>query len=339
MVWKSVAALAAFAAATYLIYTWIDSLPDVATQSAPDIVVSAAAGEELFWGKGTCHVCHRIAERGYALRGPNLGDGENGMLLPLRAVQRADSLGLDGPVAYVVQSIAQPGAFVVPGFKNEMPEVYRAPVRLFPSEIKSIVTYLMSLAGDTLATEIMLPDVLYAGYQSDSSEPDYPTTGDASAGRDLFFDPHGAAACASCHLGLAADGSPKGDSVGPDLTAIASIRRGSHLYLKIVKPDSNIVSGYEQMLLKTKNGRMLVGMIETQDSSMVRLIDSKKQITSVARGQIAALVPQNISIMPGNLTEYLSENELANLLAYLLTLNGSERTEQDSKTKSISPSH
>jgi len=72
---------AIFALFCYLIYSWISSLPTTSSLADPNVEFTPEAGEKLFWGRGTCHVCHRIGKRGYALRGPNLGDSKDGQLV------------------------------------------------------------------------------------------------------------------------------------------------------------------------------------------------------------------------------------------------------------------
>ncbi|TDI84649.1 MAG: hypothetical protein E2O79_03045, partial [Caldithrix sp.] len=177
---------------SYFIYKWIATLPKITFDEAVEI--TRQVGEEIFWAKGRCNICHRIGDKGYALRGPNLGQSKDGPILPIRARERASQLNLAGATEYLVQSIAEPGAFVVPGYNNEMPEVFRAPIFLTPSEIKAVILYLESLEGDTTFKEIRLPPELLASYQPD--KPPFQINGDVSEGRDLFFDLEGAAACA-----------------------------------------------------------------------------------------------------------------------------------------------
>ena len=43
---------------------------------------------------------------------------------------------------YLVESLANPGAYVVEGYKNEMAVVYAPPISLSLNEIKAVVSYL-----------------------------------------------------------------------------------------------------------------------------------------------------------------------------------------------------
>ncbi len=295
---------------------WICSLPEVAIENDPKVSMTLNTGEALFWGKGTCHVCHRIGERGYALRGPNLGDSKEGAVVAERAKHRADSLNLNSAADYILQSIAQPGVFLVPGYNNEMPKVYQPPVSLYPSEIKAIVFYLLSLAGDSTTSAFELPAAIVKYYDA-SQESTFKITGDPASGHQLYFALNGAAACVSCHTAVDSSGLEMGKSVGPDLSAIGLIRSPEHIYRKIIKPDSNIVSGYEDLLIKTKNGRFFTGILKSEDDLSVILLDRVGTETIIQKKEIARRLPQKISNMPMNYAELLTEKQIQNLVAFL----------------------
>ncbi len=59
---------------------------------------SASSGEKIFWGKGGCGACHRVAERGSGL-GPDL-----------------TRVGRQRSIAYLRTSILKPDADVTPGY-------------------------------------------------------------------------------------------------------------------------------------------------------------------------------------------------------------------------------
>ncbi len=116
--------------------------------------VDPERGETLFWGDGTCHTCHSISDRGNMKRCPNLGEGEEGEPIGIRAAERAaeraDATGAPySALDYIVESIATPGDYVVEGFPDKlMPLVYTGQIDLEPDDVMSIVAYLMSLSGE-----------------------------------------------------------------------------------------------------------------------------------------------------------------------------------------------
>jgi len=300
------------------LYLWIARLPNVSRTADPNVPLTVTAGERLFWGKGRCHVCHRIGERGYALRGPNLGKGKDGPTLPVRGALRALQLGLDDGTAYIVQSIAEPNAFTVPGYSSEMPKAYEAPISLFPSEIKAIVRYLASLNGDTTLSTIELPPKLYSPGRARVT-PHSARQGNIDLGRDLFFDATGPAACASCHLGLDSKGVAQGSPIGPSLTSVGLIRTAAYLHAKIINPDSNIVSGYKPLLVKLRNNALVVGLLRRDDGRSMVLARLTGTEFTVDKANIKSVVEQPDSFMPSNYSELLSKQQLDDLVAYLLT--------------------
>ena len=116
--------------------------------------VSAEAGEGVFWGKGKCHTCHSIGGQGSAIRAPNLGvTSDRPLPIALRAAERAKELtektGKPHVAAdYLVQSHLDPSAYVVEGFKDEMPTVWKPPISLSVEEILAVDLYLLSQGGE-----------------------------------------------------------------------------------------------------------------------------------------------------------------------------------------------
>ena len=116
--------------------------------------VSPERGEALFWGDGNCHTCHSMGDRGSMKRCPNLGDSEIGPSIgeraALRARERTEQTGVEyTATAYLVECIANPSAYVVEGFPdNLMPLVYTGQIDLDPEEVMSVITYLQTIGGE-----------------------------------------------------------------------------------------------------------------------------------------------------------------------------------------------
>jgi len=295
-----------------IIYKWISSLPATNILADPLVEVTAVSGEEIFWGKGACHVCHRIGERGYALRGPNLGESRDGPLIPIRAGLRARELGLDKGVDYLAQSILQPARYVVSGYKAEMPEVFKAPIRLYPSEIKAVIRYLESLGGDSTFSDVQLPTSYWQG----AAQTVFKLSGNVENGRRLFFDSQNVG-CASCHTALDAAGKKSGSQVGPDLTSVGSIRTPQALYRKIVKPDSNVVSGYEKILIKTHKGQFFVGTFVAENDSFLILNSQPDGALSLNKNEIARRKISSVTSMPLNYGDLLTAQQIHDIVAFL----------------------
>lgn len=137
--------------------------------------------------------------------------------------------------------------------------------------------------------------------------------GDARRGREVFQGQK--SACAACH---AVKG--KGGRVGPDLATIGSIRTGRDLLESIVLPSSSFSRGYEPYLAALKDGRVVGGFLSRETVDAVYLMTAERSETRLARTAIEILKPGQVSVMPEGLDAALTKPELADLIAYLLSL-------------------
>lgn len=284
-------------------------------------------GETIFWGKGACYTCHSIGSRGSAIRAPNLGEtGPLNMPIGARAALRAQERAKQGtamtPTDYLVESLVEPGAYVVEGFKNEMPVIWKPPVALKPEEIAAVITYLQRQGGTVDVAAIDQSPVFQklkataakAGAEvAEAWRPYIP--GDPKAGQELFFNPESPAGCGKCHAVR-----KKGEKVGPELTHVAATRTPQFILEAILEPSKEIASGFDSVLLQTKDGRLITGIVKTEDAASITVADSQGQLQKVAKAEIAERVPQKTSLMPGNFGEILTVKDFHDLLAFLMTL-------------------
>jgi putative heme-binding domain-containing protein len=285
--------------------------------------VTPDAGEVIFWGKGKCYTCHAVGSRGNAIRGPNQGEaGPLGLPVGARAEARAKerSQATGRPYTgtdYLVESLLDPGAYVVEGFKNEMPAPLRPPISLGADELRAVITYLQSLGGTVDAAAIRLPaGAVQAAKQAAAAGPWKPyIPGEPKKGEELFFNPDSNAACGKCH---AVGG--KGGRVGPELTNVAGTRDPAFIVESILDPSKEIASGFEPVLLVTKEGKYLTGIIKREDAQAIEIVDNQARAHTVPKSQIAQRSPQKTSLMPGNFKEILTVEEFHDVLAFVLSL-------------------
>lgn len=323
--------VALFTVGLVLVFVWIG---EVITQLSGEGVrqtsatltagnITPEAGEAIFWGKGKCSTCHAVGSRGNTIRGPNQGQtGPLGTAIGARAEERArERAKATGkpytPTDYLVESLLDPGAYVVQGYKNEMPNPMRPPIKLGSGEVKAVVAYLQSLGGTVDVATIKLPAGLEAAARAsagvDEWRPYIP--GDPKKGEELFFNPESNAACAKCHRV-----KEKGDEVGPELTQLAGTRDVRFIIESILEPSKEIASGYEPILVITKEGQYLTGIIKREDANAIEIVDNHGQVHKVPKDRIQQKAPQKTSLMPENFREILTVEELHHLLAFLLTL-------------------
>ena len=137
--------------------------------------------------------------------------------------------------------------------------------------------------------------------------------GNATRGKKVFF--RTTTLCSTCHRL-----EDQGREFGPDLSRIGKIRTERDLLEAIAYPSASFVRGYEPMLIKTKSGEQLAGVILNEAANHLELAVGPALERKLPRADIAELKPSPISLMPAGLDRVLSKQELADLIAFLKSL-------------------
>lgn len=324
------AVFAVAVAATYItIGEVITNISGGAKTASTVAGISPEAGESIFWGKGKCHTCHSIGDRGSAIRAPNLGVHGADFPLPigLRAAERAKEISAKTgkpftAADYLAQDHYDPGAYVVAGYKNEMPFVWKPPISLTPDEILAVDLYLQSQGGEPDAAGLMNSQYFQALKKAAGSATAAKTVaykpylpGDPEKGKEIFFDPNSKTPCAKCHTV-----GDKGGKVGPELTNVAGTRDLPFIIESVLDPSAQIASGYEAYLAVTKDGEFIAGIKKGEDDKTVTLADNEGTLHKISKDNIEKFVQQKKSIMPDNFRDLLTVEEFHDLLAFLQTL-------------------
>jgi putative membrane-bound dehydrogenase-like protein len=136
--------------------------------------------------------------------------------------------------------------------------------------------------------------------------------GDVRRGQALFNNPK--IACSSCHaIGYG------GGHVGPDLTRIGQVRTPRDLIESIVYPSASFVRSFEPMIVTTKSDDQYSGILKKDTADEVILVTGPNAETRIARADITEIRPGTVSVMPQGLDEQLTKQELADLVAFLMT--------------------
>jgi putative heme-binding domain-containing protein len=136
--------------------------------------------------------------------------------------------------------------------------------------------------------------------------------GDIGRGHLIF---NGKAVCITCHkMGY------RGGKMGPDLSRIGSVRTERDLLEAIAYPSASFVRGYEPMLVKTKSGEQLAGVILGEAANHIELAIGPALQRKVPRADITEIKPSPVSLMPAGLDRVLTKQELADLIAFLKSL-------------------
>ena len=200
------------------------------------------AGEEIYKTKGTCEVCHRIGQKG--TRAPDLA-GVGGRAAKTKPGMSAKQ--------YLIESLINPGAFVVEGYPPIMPAVDKPPIALNRSELWALTAFLESLGGTVDVTLNDIPATAGAVAGGAAAPAEVKIPGDVKAGETVFS---GKGTCIACHKAGKIGASP----VGPDLSQIAKIQTPDYIMAKILDPEGmGTVSGYPKGVMPKAFGQMLTG--------------------------------------------------------------------------------
>ncbi len=140
--------------------------------------------------------------------------------------------------------------------------------------------------------------------------------GNAAAGRKVFFaSSAGGTACGSCHRvqGI-------GDVVGPDLSTIGTKYGKRELLFHITQPSAVINHNYTGEVLQLEDGRVVSGIVVAGGDGKVVLKTTQAERVELAEDEIVARKTLDESVMPNNLCDTLSDQQLADLLAFLAQL-------------------
>jgi len=295
--------------------------------------VGPEQGREIFFGKGKCSTCHSLGTEGSAIRCPNLGVTEGAgppFDLPiiqraaLRAKTRSEKTGKPyTPTDYIIESHFNPGAYVVEGYKNEMPVIWKPPISLNADEEMSVDSFLQSVGGEVDLAAISNSPIfaeLKKELKSLESEPagggfSLYIAGDPARGEQIFFDPDSPAPCIKCHTVKG-----QGGKVGPELTNVAGSRTQQYIVESILEPSKVIASGFEPFLVTTKVGDFITGVKKGEDTESFEILDDQGEVRKIPKSEIEEIVPQKISIMPGNFREVLTIEQFHDIVAFLSTL-------------------
>lgn len=138
--------------------------------------------------------------------------------------------------------------------------------------------------------------------------------GDPEHGRALFTDLKGLA-CVKCH-----QVAGQGGSVGPDLSGIGAKYVPAEIVESVLYPSAKIFSGYEPIVVATNDGRLLTGIVKSDDDEALVIQDAEDKTLRIPQADIDERRLSNVSLMPNGLAEGLSKEDFADLIAYLKTL-------------------
>jgi putative heme-binding domain-containing protein len=165
---------------------------------------------------------------------------------------------------YLVESLYLPEAYLVKGYGDIMPAVWKPPLALSALEIETLIAFLQSQGGEPDVTAIVPPIDIAAAAAVTVKVPQ----GDPEAGRLVFVEE---LQCNKCHRVGAAEVLLE---VGPDLTEIGALNTLDYMEESILDPNAKIVQGYGTTTLSLANGEQLTGrLIREEGDALVLQLD------------------------------------------------------------------
>jgi putative membrane-bound dehydrogenase-like protein len=136
---------------------------------------------------------------------------------------------------------------------------------------------------------------------------------DAAAGERVFFHTKGPG-CYRCH-----QVQGRGSRAGPDLTTLASGVDRRRLIESIVSPSKEIAPQFVSYAVARNDGTVFSGiLLEQSPEGNLVFADSLGHRIQVKSGDVAERKPQAISIMPEDLARSMTQQEMRDVLAFLL---------------------
>lgn len=165
----------------------------------------------------------------------------------------------------------------------------------YNSEVRELARSVLS--GNELST-----DSIWNEYKTSLS-----LIGSALSGENIFKR-----SCGICHQ----KSGTNGIAFGPDLASLQN-RSKSALLLDILQPNRSIADGYEFWQLELNSGNNVSGIIisEGPSSLTIKMVGGQEQ--TIDRNDIKSLHASENSVMPTNLQTQISQQQMADLLAYL----------------------
>ena len=136
--------------------------------------------------------------------------------------------------------------------------------------------------------------------------------GDAERGADVFRKE---GTCIKCHRV-----GGEGKQVGPDLSEIGSKLAPEAVYVSILDPSAAISFNFETYSVLLKDGRDVSGVLVSQTDESVTIKTAEAIERTFDRSEIDELAKQQISLMPSDLAQNMSTQQLVDLVAYLMSL-------------------
>ncbi|WP_428097359.1 c-type cytochrome [Candidatus Rariloculus sp.] len=176
--------------------------------------------------------------------------------------------------------------------RNGLPDTAMIATEYTDSEVTALVAYVRNIGSVDLDSILI---------------------GDPIRGQGIF---EGTGECASCHRVFG-----RGPRAAPDLSNIGAIRTASQLERSLLGTAGATIPINRAVRVVTADGTAINGRRLNEDTFTVQLVDENERLVSLEKATLNEYTILETSAMPAY-AETLSDDERADVLAYLLSLKG-----------------
>ena len=126
-----------------------------------------------------------------------------------------------------------------------------------------------------------------------------------------------ASRCIVCHRF-----NGEGGATGPDLSQVSGRFSPKDLAESIVDPNKIISDQYRASTIETNSGKLISGKIVSETATVLVVVtdpEDSTKVVEVKKSEVAEVKPSPVSLMPAKLIDTLNQNEVLDMLAYMLS--------------------
>ncbi len=118
--------------------------------------------------------------------------------------------------------------------------------------------------------------------------------------------------CLVCH-----QHGNEGNAIGPERKTFRNLGKPS-LLVNLLDPNRDVAAAFQLITLQTKSGETQAGLLVSENAREVTIKTALGQTVTFPRETISKLEPSRLSLMPEGLEAGLTDQDLANLLEFLI---------------------
>lgn len=118
--------------------------------------------------------------------------------------------------------------------------------------------------------------------------------------------------CLVCH-----QHGNEGNAIGPERKTFRNLGKPT-LLVNLLDPNRDVAAAFQLITLQTKSGETQAGLLVSENAREVTIKTALGQTVTVPRETISKLEPSRLSLMPEGLEAGLTDQDLANLLEFLI---------------------